>query len=92
MLRIPQRTRGQSVSMITAIMLRRNGTLWNTYPSEVYPIIQKLAQVIMSILPRIANHLERGRMSRPFDDFRGLTLTSTVVVKNMMFGIGGPGQ
>jgi hypothetical protein len=38
-------------------------TFGATYPSEVYPVVRKLADVIMSILPRVADHLGRERGS-----------------------------
>ncbi len=39
------------------IVKEEDVTFRATYPSEVYPVVQKLANVIMSILPRVADHL-----------------------------------
>jgi hypothetical protein len=53
-------TRGQSASMRMADMvMEANGTLLGaTYPGEVYPEVQELAKAVMSILPRVTDHLD----------------------------------
>jgi hypothetical protein len=38
-------------------------TFGATYPGKLYPIVQKLAKVVMSILPRVTDYLEREQRS-----------------------------
>lgn len=58
--RIHPHTRAQTASKKMADIVKgEDVTFGVTYPSEVYPVVQKLANVIMSVLPRVADHLGR---------------------------------
>ncbi len=45
----------------------------------------------MGILPGVANHLKREEGEQVYG-LQGLIRTRAVVVKNIMFGTGGPGK
>jgi hypothetical protein len=63
--RIPLHIRGQSASIRMAdIVKEAKGIFRATYPGEVYSVVQKLAKGVMSILPRVTDHLENGEAQR----------------------------
>ena len=85
---IPLHTREQTASIMTADIVREVDGHGATYPGKVYPIVQcgNEYSATNNRLPRM------GASVRAEDDCRGWILTSAVVVKNIMFGTGGPGQ